>query len=298
MGQSAKLRIMKSLLLAILVALPLLAEEPRKPEAVEPPATADYVRFSEPKTGPMALQTAIVRFVKKDLSVDLISVVHLADPAYYQRLNQELRHYDAVLYEMVGGPVPPKSQLDKRDRGDLAWLGALHGTLKSSLGLQGQLDGMDYTPPNMVHADVSHAEFNQLKAQKSESFIGLLFRAYQAQAELAAMGEVQSGMSLTELTALLSGTSSKEEMKAIIGRQFDSVEKLMAGIEGPNGSVIIGERNNKALKVMENELAKGRKQLAIFYGGAHLPDLELKLVKAGWTPQPDQKWLDAWTITR
>jgi hypothetical protein len=292
------LRIMKSLLLAFLLPLQLLAEEQRKPEPVEPPATADYVRFSEPKTGPMILQTAVVRFIKEGRSVDLISVVHLADPAYYQTLNQTLRQYDAVLYEMVGGPVPPKSQMAKRDRGDLAWLGTLHATLQSSLGLQGQLEGMDYAHANMVHADVSHAEFNQLKAQKSESFIGLLFRAYQAQAELAAMGESSSSLSLTELTTLLSGNGSKDEMKAIIGRQFDAVERLVSGVEGPNGSVIIGGRNDKALKVLASELAKGRQQLAIFYGGAHLPDLELKLAKEGWKRQPDPKWLDAWTISR
>jgi hypothetical protein len=295
-----------------LLCTSLAAQQPvveiRKAEPVEQGAaaaaeeveTADYVRFLNEAKHPQRLQTAIVRYERADgASVDLISAVHLGDPSYYDALNLAFKDYEAVLYEMVGGPVPPKDQMAKRDRGNLAWLGTLHSTLQKSLGLEGQLEGVDYAVQNMVHADVSMAEFESLREQKNESFLALMLRAYQAQQELASTGQATGGMSLPQLMTLLSGDGSQNELKATLAGQFHEVERLMAGIEGPHGSVIIGSRNDKALKVLEAELKKGKRKLAVFYGGAHLPDMETKLIRQGWKRSAaEQLWLDAWTIRR
>jgi hypothetical protein len=81
----------------------------------------------------------------------------------------------------------------------------------------------------------------------------------------------------------------------MVGREFDSVENLMAGIESGNGTAIIGERNRHALDVMKKQIESGKKHLAIFYGAAHLPDMEQRLLKQGYKLQKSE-WLKAWDL--
>ncbi len=60
-------------------------------------------------------------------------------------------------------------------------------------------------------------------------------------------------------------------------------------------SVIVTDRNRKAIQVLKRELAKDRKRLCIFYGAAHMPDLEQRLVDLGFTKK-SQRWLTAWDV--
>ena len=78
----------------------------------------DWVRVKYDSKGePIAMQTAIVHYtpVKSNgkanggASVDLIGAVHIADVAYYRKLNKQFTQYDALLYELVapeGTKVP------------------------------------------------------------------------------------------------------------------------------------------------------------------------------------------------
>ena len=68
-------------------------------------------------------------------------------------------------------------------------------------------------------------------------------------------------------------------MKLALGRQFHDIESMIGGMEGPDGSVLVAERNLTALKVMESEIKKGKKKLGIFYGAAHLPDFDKRLIE-------------------
>ena len=56
---------------------------------------------------------------------------------------------------------------------------------------------------------------------------------------------------------------------------------------------IVGERNRVAFEVLDKQLAAGKKKLAIFYGAAHLPDMEQRLIKRGFK-RTSTKWLKAW----
>ena len=76
---------------------------------------------------------------------------------------------------------------------------------------------------------------------------------------------------------------------------FDQVEKLMAGIEAGKGSVIVAERNKVALKVLTEEMARGRKHLGIFYGAAHLADMEQRLLAMGFQREK-LEWVTAWDL--
>ena len=263
-------------------------------------STANYVRWVE-GANQSSLDTAIGHFERADgRKLDLIGAVHIADKVYYEDLNQRFKNYDALLYEMVGGPVPKTSKerearAKARDSSSLAWVGQLHETMQRTLALSSQMEEVDYSPNNFVHADVSLQKFQELKKQKQESFLGLMMKAMLVQADLEAQGKLAPQPDLIQLLALLIKGGSANDLKRIIGAQFDQIEALISGIEGPDGSVIIGERNKIALDGLEKQLSSGKKKLGIFYGAAHLPDMESRLLKAGWK-KIGSTWLPAWTV--
>ena len=62
-----------------------------------------------------------------------------------------------------------------------------------------------------------------------------------------------------------------------LAQQFENVETLMVGFNGPDGSTLITERNKVALAVLADELKKGRTQIGVFYGAGHLSDMQERL---------------------
>ena len=73
----------------------------------------------------------------------------------------------------------------------------------------------------------------------------------------------------------------------------------MAGFEGDGESVIVGERNKVAVRVLEKEIKAGKKKIGIFYGAAHMPDMEERLIKGlGFAQVGKERWLVAWDISK
>jgi len=281
-----------SLAIALLLVLPccLLHAEDKK---AAPP---DYVRFVEDDKG-ARLQTAVTSFVNaRGVTVDLIGAVHIADKAYYDALNKRFMTYESVLYELVGGDFKDRAKTAKSDDGArLQWVGWLQQTMKNSLGLTGQIDGIDYTAKNFVHADMGTGEFFGTQEKKGESFLGLFFKAWTAQMAMEAAGERPDQPGLAKVIEILCRKDSPTELKRLVGREFDQVEKLMAGIETDGGTVIIGDRNRVALEVLDRILAEGQSKTAIFYGAAHLPDMEERLASKGFK-RKSTEWLTAWDL--
>ena len=66
-------------------------------------------------------------------------------------------------------------------------------------------------------------------------------------------------------------------------------------MEGPNGSVIVGERNKVALRVMNQQIRRGKKYIGIFYGAGHLRLMEKSLEEMGFK-KVGETWRTAWLI--
>jgi hypothetical protein len=268
-------------------------EQKATPVAAEPAAT-DFIRFVETDEGD-SLQTAIASYLSPaGVTVDLIGAVHIADKKYFDALNTRFKSYEVVLYELVGRPIEERDQLKVGD-GDskLQWLGALQEKMRATLKLESQLKVIDYKAKNFVHADLSTEGFFEKQEEKKETFITLWMKAALAQAAAGDSGKANSDM--TMIMTLLMSKDSSTDLKRLIGSEFDRVEQLMAGVEAGNGTAIIGERNKHALEVMQKQIAAGKKRIAIFYGAAHFPDMEQRLLKEGWKLQKTD-WLKAWDI--
>jgi hypothetical protein len=91
---------MKTIPFLLMLGLPLCAQQP----AAEPEQERklEYVRVDEDDTA-ARLQTTVITLEKNGVQVDLVGAIHIADKAYYDKLNERFTGYDKVLFEMVGG---------------------------------------------------------------------------------------------------------------------------------------------------------------------------------------------------
>jgi hypothetical protein len=66
---------------------------------------------------------------------------------------------------------------------------------------------------------------------------------------------------------------------------------------GPTiGNILVGDRNKAALKVLQKEIAKGKKKIGIFYGAAHMPDFEKRLREDFDLKRDKEEWVTAWDL--
>ena len=226
-----------------------------------------FLRIKKSNKGdPESLQVAIARYSFdegefKGAYVDLIGAVHVGTKEYYQELNKRFKAYDAMLYELVADPSANKP--DKRaERGGFNPLGALQTGMKDVLDLKFQLDEVDYSPANFVHADISGEDFVEDMKQRGDSFVGMFARMMGA--GLAAQN---SKKGYTQQTEMIAAALAKDTIKLrrVMAEQFESMDSQMAGMADKNGkSTLLTERNTKAFQIMEKEIKAGKKKLAIF----------------------------------
>ncbi|MDA7666160.1 hypothetical protein N8652_00800 [bacterium] len=264
------------------------------PSVVDPGPPPDFIRFVEnERTG--ELQTAISTYrSSRGVTVALIGAVHVADKVYYETLNARFSEYDAVLYELVGDPEALFSQ---ETEASPSMLRMFQQSLVGVLNLHFQLDGIDYTTPHFVHADFTKEEFEERQKARGESILTFIMKAVSAQAvgkEGQARGQQVDPWQL--MRAVFSKDRSNR-LKLIVARQFDKADEMFALMEGEEGSVIITERNERAIGVLEEQIAAGKRNLAIFYGAGHLLDLDQRLIDRKFR-RSGHEWLTAWMVTK
>ncbi|MDG2186522.1 MAG: hypothetical protein P8K79_12655 [Mariniblastus sp.] len=257
---------------------------------------AHFLRIRrDAKRRPVAMETSVTRYEGvnekgEPVSVDLIGVVHIGEKTYYEQLNKVFENYDAMLYELVApeGTVIPKG--GRVDSGASANpLVALQVGMKSMLELDFQLDHIDYTKDNFVHADMSPNEFAESMKRNDESFFKMAMKAIGQ-----SMGQQSSGQDAKMLAAILSGSAVKR--RAVMAEQMQDLESGMVIFEGRDGSTIIDFRNAKAMDILKREIAAGNKKLALFYGAGHLPDMQRRLQSEFQMKRAGQYWLEAWKL--
>lgn len=274
------------------------AEQPGGEPAAADAARPKYIRITrDAQDKPLALQTAIVHFVPaegpQDVHVDLIGAVHVGEKSYYDALNEAFTKYDVVLYELV---APDGTRVPKGGRQSGHPVALLQNGMKDMLGLEHQLEKVDYSKENLVHADMSPDDFSKSMEERKESFIGMFARMWgQAIAQQSTQKNRTSDFDV--LSAFFSPNRA-ETMKRVMAEQFENVEGVMQALEGPEGSTIITERNKVALKKLSEQLAAGKKNIAIFYGAGHLGDMEKRLLSDEFDlKRSGEDWLDAWNLS-
>ncbi|MCF6264400.1 MAG: hypothetical protein L3J24_12550 [Xanthomonadales bacterium] len=263
----------------------------------------EFLRIHKDTNGvASALQLANARYIPEDgaandLYVDLISAVHVADKSYYENLNELFKTYDVVLYELVapkgtrvGENAGDKSTGDKNK----SLISSLQRGMQNILGLTFQLDEIDYSASNFVHADISPTDFKRSMAEKGESFLSMLLKVWLVGMQQQAANK-NAATDAKLLLALFSPTRERD-LKVIAAQQIIEMRPTIDALEGENGSTIITTRNLKALQVLRQEIDKGHKKLAIFYGAAHMPGIEEGLIEEFGMTLEHINWVDGWDL--
>ena len=279
-------------LLLVLAPLSGAAKTPKKANV-----SANFVRVQRDENGPQSLQLAVHRYHAGNATVDLVGAVHVGEKSYYQQLNREFKNYDAVLYELIassedagGRPIPVAGDVDNP-------LSMVQNGLKNMLGLTFQLDHIDYSPANFVHADISPQEFEKSMQKKGESFRTIFMRLLQAGMDSPSTVTDEEIAEMDLLGIFLKGPSPRDQiiLRRLLADSFSDLDAMGAALEGPGGSTLISVRNQKAMAVLQQQVKKGKKKLAIFYGVAHMPDMSTRLQKLHFQ-HDGVHWLSAWDL--
>lgn len=255
-----------------------------------------FSRIDEAANGiPLALQVASISYenpgAHADLRVTLISAVHVGDKAYYQQLNEMFTSFDVVLYELV---APQGTRVDPNAKRRGGFISGTQNLMSEALDLAHQLKEVDYSPENFVHADLSPSEFKQSMKEREESLYVYFWRAFYASMNQYARDPLglQGLQSLGDAMRVDGGNA----LKIKLARDMASMETMreVFGVDSQNA--IIGARNQRAMQELAKQIAAGKREIAIFYGAAHMPDFEERLFEQYQLVPVNTEWLDAWDL--
>ena len=244
---------------------------------------------------PRALQMSIVTYVSRDpgsaINVDLVSAIHIGDPSYYAELNERFRDYDVLLYELV---APQDAIANNRLEERKGILSNAQVGMTKLLDLSFQLDEISYDQANFVHADLSPAELRQSMDDRGESLYVYFWRIF-----FASLNEYTKdplGLKDWELLAAMLASDQGESLKTMVAYEMTNIEQVQDILGEDSNSAVIGARNERAMEVLQREVESGAKHIGIFYGVAHMPDLEARLINQLGFVYDRTAWVDAWQL--
>lgn len=243
---------------------------------------------------PLALQVAIVSYGlpgNRKLRIDLVSAVHIGDHAYYADLNKRFESYDALLYELI---APKDAVISRDDNQSKSVLSSTQLAMKNLLDLSFQLDEIDYGARNFVHADLSPQELSQSMHERGESLYVYFWRIFYASMNQYA----KDPLGLNEMQKLSSmlTTRSDNAFKVMLAYELVDLDAYGEILGDDADSAVIGARNQRAIDVLREQLLGGAERVAIFYGVAHMPDMEQRLLQQLGLVYLDTTWVDAWRL--
>jgi hypothetical protein len=231
------------------------------------------------------LELAIVRYGTPDCrtacpEVDLIAVIHIADAAFYETINQLLPTYDVVLYEYIAADSTANPAAIPHEQGG-DWH-RMHRVLAGVLGFQQQIACIDYTGANMLHADMNRSEF-----------LGLLEESGEGVPDFGAL----AGKLENSLPPGLRDPDNIDLESRCRFRRMAAAKLLKPGkSNGLFASLWVVPRNDRVIEILREQLLAGRRKIAILYGAGHMPDLQEKLLSVFDMQPLKRRWLAAWDL--
>jgi hypothetical protein len=276
-----------------LVALGLLAAscaafaQEKAPEF----ARVDYDADERPRALQMSVASYVPAAGDRLLQVDLIGAIHIGDPAYYAELNERFRDYDVLLYELIapqGGAG--SNRLEKRK-------GILSSTqigMTKMLDLSFQLDEINYDAANFVHADLTPDELRASMEERGESLYVYFWRIFFA--TLNEYAKDPLGLRDMQLLSGMLASGEDDSFKIMIAYEMTNLDSVEDMLGDDSSNAVIGARNQRAIDVLRREIAAGGKRIGIFYGVAHMPDMEERLLEQLDLSWARTDWVDAWQL--
>ena len=265
-------------------------------DAQENEQETEFVRVAvDEQDRPLALQLAITSYIPRDgdskIQVDLVGAIHIGDQEYYQYLNERFASYDAMLYELI---APKDTVVSDRDPEKQSVISSTQVAMKNMLALSFQLDEINYGASNFVHADLSPTELSDSMDERGESLYIYFWRLFYASFEEYAKDPL--GLQNMSMFSAMLSADSDNAFKTMLAYEMTDLEKTSEILGDASQSAVIGARNQRAIDVLRNRLESGDKRIAIFYGVAHMPDMEERLLQQIDLVYLDTTWVDAWRL--
>ena len=291
-----------SLLLALMIALPATAQDnsaAAKKEATSS-KTKDFIRIEKSDDGkPQSLDTAVVSYKagSQGAQVDLIGAVHIGEASYYRELNRLFDQYDVLLYELVapeGTIVSAKAQQESSNP-----ISFLQKSMKNFLGMESQLEKVDYSKKHFVRADMTPTQIAKKMDERGDTALTLALSTMvdvMRQQNKAAQNPQDNPLMSSDM-GLMELLENPHKAKLMMAQQFVSTGSLDEALGGSLNQLLVIDRNAEAIKGLQKQLAQGKQRIGIFYGAAHLPDLEKRLVSDFSMTKGETRWIKAWDLT-
>jgi hypothetical protein len=253
-------------------------------------APETYVRYADggrQQDGALQCAVATFRHPTRDQTVVLYGVVHIADAEYYARVQQDLDSYTTVLYE---GVAPGKEQPTEADKS----LGDMQKVMGEMLGMTFQKDGIDYTRKNLVHADMTMDELKEKLGGGTINPMGQLL----SEEQMKSMAPIMKMIAGLGKMFMQNNPEMQARMRAQFAQQLATadMEKMGGQMGEKMARVILIDRNEVCMKVLNQQLETQQDgSIAIFYGAAHMPDLQQRLEAQGFT-LTEKRWMSAWKV--
>lgn len=249
------------------------------------PKGEEVMRYATGEKGKaQGLQVAVIHLIHPDTGrrVDLVGAVHIADLAYYREVQRLLEQVDVVLYEMV---KPKDANPDAGKGAKAEGIRGFQMKMAEWFGLSFQLDAISYGRPHFVHADLTLEEFT----------------GQPGNAELQEqMEKMKPALEMAE--RMLKGASGGDPkkpntlqrvVKMVMGKLLGSMGAKVATVLGDESTDLIIRKRDEVVVKRLTEVPADAKTVAIFYGAAHLPDLEQRIGALGYK-RAGSRWLTAW----
>lgn len=293
-------------LLSLILTVPatLLAQEsiPSSNVVVAKDAEAQhFIRLSQSNDSkPLSLDTPVITYSAGagGAQVDLIGAVHIGEASYYTELNKLFDQYDVLLYELVapeGTVVSEKTQKESSNP-----VSFLQKSMKNFLGLESQLEKVDYSKSHFVRADMTPTQIAQKMDERGDTALTIALSTLvdvMRQQNKAAQNSSQNPLMSSELS-LMELMENPHKAKLLMAQQFVATGSLDQALGGSLNQLLVLDRNAEAMKGLQKQLAQGKKKIGIFYGAAHLPDMEKRLYSEFGMQKQQTRWIKAWDLTR
>lgn len=279
-------------------------------EAIEKRQSTRFLRVLADEYGePVALQTATVRYIKTgeqgnvELEVFLETVIHIADASYYRGFEKRFEHYDCVLHELV---LQPKES-DSDENGGPSGLRLLQDLSAGSLGLSYQFDEINYQRENFVHADLTTDEIGERFRERGENQVTLLtdllaHLSQQTNSEVVDDGpateddQQDKGAKIKIDLGILTDPDGIMKIRRLLATTFGETEILQSVIPPALHQVIVQDRNQRAMSVLQQQLAQGKRRIAFLWGAGHMADFEQRLMVDYGLKHEGINWRNAWDL--
>ncbi|PIP65094.1 hypothetical protein COW95_03785 [Candidatus Peregrinibacteria bacterium CG22_combo_CG10-13_8_21_14_all_49_11] len=258
----------------------------------------EFMRITKDAKGgePKAFQTANVKYKctydGKTVYVTLSSVVHVASRGYYERHNDDFDNYDCVLYELVA----PKGTIPKPKQDGKSPLHMIQKLMSAVLGLEHQMDCVDYTPKHFVHSDMSPQEMQAAMAKRGDDQLSLILRILSDMMRQENLQKKKGGPAPPQFDPMsfLDDPYAASKLKRMMAMQM--VEQGSGGVGETLQQLLIDDRNKKCMSVLAEQLKAGKKNVTLFWGAAHMPDFEKRLRSAYGAQKESADWFTAWNL--